>query len=673
MRTLSAIMFTDIEGFTTLMQHDEAHALHLLDQHKQLFLQQTAAFKGKVIKHLGDGTLTIFNSALHAVQCAIALQRSFNEIEGLHVRIGIHMGDIIHENKDVFGDAVNIASRIQANGIAGGIVVSGKVEDELKNHPEIRTVPMQRIVLKNVEQPVQLFAICASGIAKPTEGINTQHQVHQAQASDRNHYIRRWMQQLRKPVPVAVLLFLFAATIYMFTYRDETVADDSDRTIAVMPIENEGNDAYDYFAYLLSAGILTRLTSASGLNVKSLPDYSADKTKSDEVYRYMRNHKIGYVITGSIREGNGKFLVQLLMKDTRSEVILYKKDAEISMVDIKWFIDQFLEELSDRLEVKHGNIEPRLTEKHMPDTVAEQYYVQGKLAQLTRDTVEIKKATEYFSKAITIDPLFAKAYAGLCENFVLLIDNGLIAYDEVAGKARAALDSALLLDSNHAIIQASKAIYLSSIEGRWVEARIALSRAVGLDSNYLDARLWYAVELSAAGSMKEALRHIDFALDKSLLTVRIWELKLMIQIFARQYANAIRFALSADQVLIGKNMFAEQVTECYFRLGNKDSALWYARLIDDTSTAAIWQAVITNDSKRIREMASSEASNPNPDQEHLAFLYTISGEKEKAIIELRIAFAKKQFNFLKFLLVDPRWDPLRNEPGFQELIQRLEL
>ena len=95
MRKLTAIMFTDIESFTQLMQQDESEAISLLARHKQIYIQHTKQFAGRTVKYLGDGTLTIFPSAIEAVKCGIALQQSFQKAPVIPVRIGIHLGDVI--------------------------------------------------------------------------------------------------------------------------------------------------------------------------------------------------------------------------------------------------------------------------------------------------------------------------------------------------------------------------------------------------------------------------------------------------------------------------------------------------------------------------------------------------------------------------------------------------
>jgi class 3 adenylate cyclase len=134
-RRLAAVMFTDIVGYTALMQGDEQAASNVRARHRQVFGQQHKLHQGKIIQYYGDGSLSVFKSAIQAVQCAIQIQRLLQEGDAVPLRIGLHMGDIVFDNTEVYGDGVNFASRIESLGVAGAILLSGKLNDELKNHP----------------------------------------------------------------------------------------------------------------------------------------------------------------------------------------------------------------------------------------------------------------------------------------------------------------------------------------------------------------------------------------------------------------------------------------------------------------------------------------------------------------------------------------------------------
>ena len=136
-RKLAAIMFTDIQGYTALMQQDEKRAVRVRAKHRQIFNSTTEIHSGRVLQYYGDGTLSIFDSAIAAVECAIEMQLGFQEVPSIPVRIGIHMGDIIYSEEEIIGDSVNVASRIESLAVPGSVLVSDKVYDEIKNQESV--------------------------------------------------------------------------------------------------------------------------------------------------------------------------------------------------------------------------------------------------------------------------------------------------------------------------------------------------------------------------------------------------------------------------------------------------------------------------------------------------------------------------------------------------------
>ena len=166
-RRLAAVMFTDIVGYTAFMQGDEKLAIKLRAHHREVFEQQHQLYQGEVIQYYGDGTLSIFKSAIQAVKCAIEIQQLLQKGEAVPIRIGIHMGDIVFNKTEVYGDGVNFASRIESIGVAGSILVSGKLNDELENHKDIFSSSLGQFELKNIAKPVEIFAISNDGIKVP--------------------------------------------------------------------------------------------------------------------------------------------------------------------------------------------------------------------------------------------------------------------------------------------------------------------------------------------------------------------------------------------------------------------------------------------------------------------------------------------------------------------------
>ena len=168
-RKLAAIMFTDIVGFTALMGADEQNALRVLAESRGLLQRLLPTFHGTLIGDVGDGALCSFQSALEAVQCARALQDALRTHPALHLRIGIHVGDVLFSAGDVIGDGVNVASRIHALAEPGGICVSEQVYDAIRNHPDIPGTFLGERRLRNVNRAIRVYVLSTGQTAAPGE------------------------------------------------------------------------------------------------------------------------------------------------------------------------------------------------------------------------------------------------------------------------------------------------------------------------------------------------------------------------------------------------------------------------------------------------------------------------------------------------------------------------
>jgi class 3 adenylate cyclase/TM2 domain-containing membrane protein YozV len=168
-RRLAAIMFTDMVGYSAMMQRDEMVANRLRDRHREIFRKYTEKYDGQILQYYGDGTLSIYPSASAAVECALDMQRELKQDPAVPLRVGIHTGDISFSDEDIFGDGVNIASRIEGECVPGGILISGKVYDDIKNHSRLKAKSLGARHLKNIQHPVELYAISNPGITVPEE------------------------------------------------------------------------------------------------------------------------------------------------------------------------------------------------------------------------------------------------------------------------------------------------------------------------------------------------------------------------------------------------------------------------------------------------------------------------------------------------------------------------
>ena len=182
-RRLAAIVFTDIVGYTHLMHINEEHALRLRSRHREILLALHKKYDGEVLQFFGDGTLSIFNSSVNAVECSVEMQIEYKKDPEVPVRIGIHVGDISYDGVDAFGDGLNVAARIEPICEPGGVYISERVFEDIRNHAWLNAVHVGNYQLKNIEGDTPLYAISSKGMALP---------MHRNQRTQPNPYAKAY-------------------------------------------------------------------------------------------------------------------------------------------------------------------------------------------------------------------------------------------------------------------------------------------------------------------------------------------------------------------------------------------------------------------------------------------------------------------------------------------------
>lgn len=227
-RKLAAILFTDMVGYTAVMQHDEMKAIIMQKRHQAVVDEYVKAYGGEVKNDMGDGSMCILPSAYQVIKCAMAIQHELQHGDPVvNIRVGIHIADILlEETGKVHGDGINIASRIETLGVAGAILFSKEVYNKIKNHPEFIIKKVGSYPFKNVDEPMEIFGIANEGYHLPTEEqALTAGKLKKNAATPGKKYSIAWLFLV---VPIFIALYMFKNTDFNKTNAPEEIKPTSD-------------------------------------------------------------------------------------------------------------------------------------------------------------------------------------------------------------------------------------------------------------------------------------------------------------------------------------------------------------------------------------------------------------------------------------------------------------
>ncbi len=412
-RRLAAIMFTDIVGFSRQMGANEARTLRLLAVHNQVIEQALAAHHGHIIKTFGDAFLVDFPSVVHAVQCAQRIQTQFRahnaeheQAEQIHIRIGIHLGDIVVQpNGDVLGDGVNIASRLQALAEPDTICLSQKVYEEVEKKLSLGAVVLLgRPKLKNIAPRFQVYALLPE---KPT-GVRHRLQVH-----------RLKLTQWRRPLQGAALLVLLASAgligRYFYTPSPVGLPLPDKPSIVVLPFVNMSNDPeQEYFSDGVTEDVTTDLSRISSLFVIARNSAFTYKGKAVKVQEVSRELGVRYVLEGSVRKAGDRVRVTAQLIDGTTGGHLWSERYDRPLTDIFTLQDEIVQQLVATLKLQLTLWEKGVLVRKSTDSVeAYDYYLRG-LEYFFRSAKDSNlQARQMFERAVATDPQYVEAYARL--------------------------------------------------------------------------------------------------------------------------------------------------------------------------------------------------------------------------------------------------------------------
>ena len=328
-RKLAAIVFTDIVGFTKLSAKDEKKAFQLLDTQRDLLKPIVKTFNGDWLKEMGDGLLLTFPTVSAAVECSIQIQSAVKDIENLDLRIGIHEGEITEKDGDVFGDDVNVASRIEPFSAAGGISISGKVQQNISSLPEYRTEYLGQPSFKGVAQKVEVYCIVSHSLPKPKlDKINAK-----LDSGSNKSLFKRII------FPITGFVFTLIGGIVWFilpllSFGSANEGENYEKRIAVLYFENRGETKDLYFADGLTEEIISRLSRVKDLSVVSKFDIAEFKGKNINIENIKDKTKADFILSGNVLRINDKIKITAELTDIIKREVPWGDTFERNVTDI---------------------------------------------------------------------------------------------------------------------------------------------------------------------------------------------------------------------------------------------------------------------------------------------------------------------------------------------------
>jgi TolB-like protein len=334
------------------------------------------------------------------VNCAVAIQQALREDPAIPLRVGIHTGDIVHDRDGVFGDGVNVASRIQTLAAPGSVLISEKVYDEIKNQPSLAAVSLGRFDLKNVRRPMEVYAVVAPGLARPTRDT----------LSSRPHQERR--------------------------------------SVAVLPFVNMSTDPEnEFFSDGITEELINALARVNGVQVTARTSSFAFKGRTDDIREIATRLGVNTVLEGSVRKAGDRVRITAQLIDASSGYHLFSETYDRRLDDVFEVQDAITKAIMtavlDRLDPlsRNDSLTPRT------DSNVHGAFLRG-LAEYNLWTPDhLRAAIRHFEAALRFDDSFAPAWAGMAGSYLVLASYGQMPAEEAYAKAESAALRAISLDA----------------------------------------------------------------------------------------------------------------------------------------------------------------------------------------------------------------------------------
>jgi len=673
-RQLAAILFTDIVGYTALMQQNEMQAVSIVKQYISVLTKKVADHGGKILNDYGDGSLCSFSSATHALTCAIQIQQELQKDPAVPLRIGLHVGEIFFEGEKVLGDGVNVASRIQSLGQANTILFSKEIFDKIKNQPDFKCISLGTFEFKNVDDPVEVFALANAGLKVPKK----EEMSGKLKEAGKKSSKRKWAY-----VSAAVILAAAGFFAYQkFSARPEFTG--LEKSIAVLPFENMGGDKAPENVSDISDGItediINNLSKISSLQ-KVIGWFSVKRFKktTETVQQIADELGVAAILTGTIQKESDNLHIIAQLIDVNTSKILWGEDYNYPTKDILIIQSKVASIIVNALRASLTPQEKKgLSTLYTQNVEAYEDYLIGRKFWNARNKENFDSAEKYFKSAIKLDSNYALAYAGIADCYTYN-QKGMPQLEAMPIAIKYA-DQALRLDSNLSEGLTTLGFIQFNFEFDWDMAKRTLEKAIEHDPNNPIAHMYYGIAQQYSGDTENGLKELEKAVAlEPLGFAENW-------VLGRSYYFAKKYNESLKQFEKTKPLAPKENDACfwseslvYIAMGKKQNALDEfekisknaSNKIDNLPVMCSYIYAAAGDKTKAKELLEKTIKvDPTAPAYRIAEAYIALGENQTALSWLEEAYRIRGLHmFCSF--VDPGLDPLRNEPRFKALLKEM--
>jgi TolB-like protein/cytochrome c-type biogenesis protein CcmH/NrfG len=453
-------------GYSSLMEVDEAVTLARLESARTETIDPAIArHNGRVVKGTGDGLLVEFSSAVDAVECAADIQQGMAERETgipfeqrIRFRIGINVGDIVDHDRDIFGDGVNVAVRIQSLAGAGEVFVSGSVYEQVQNKVGLEFADIGFHEVKNLQRSVHVYRMLATPLASES-----------APAKQSRRYAR-----LGLPALLGI-----AAIVAVWRILPRPSPGVQAPSIAVLPfVDMSPEGDQEYFSDGVSEELLNLLGKIPELRVAARTSSFSFKHQSLEIPEIGRRLNVDHVLEGSVRKADDQFRVTVQLIRAEDGYHVWSQTWNRTLDDIFRIQDEIAADVVAQLKVTLLGATPRV-EQTDPEAYA--LFLQARQASRQHTEEALRRSVALYERALAIDPDYAPAWAGLADSYALQTGAFLLPFDEGYLLAREAAERALAIDPTNAEARAYLGYIAMHYDGDLAAAAAQYEEALRLE------------------------------------------------------------------------------------------------------------------------------------------------------------------------------------------------